>query len=174
MYALIKPFVDLCLLNAGPQDLPASELLVAFTLILYFLVSTILALPIYGLSGSLFQAVLDVGFLTAYTRVVLQLTMHLERYAQTLSALAGGGVVFGVLSLPLVYSIYKSSLGAANADALTLLAYLLVLAWLLVVYGHIFRHALSSGLFIGMLVGLGYILLTSVIIDIIVPAPGMN
>jgi hypothetical protein len=40
-----------------------------------------------------------------------------------------------------------------------------------VVYGHIYRHALSTGLVIGVLVGLGYIILTSVVIDAVFPSP---
>ena len=174
VYALIKPFVNLCLLNSDPQDLPVSATLLWLTLSSYLLISIVLALPVYGLSMSILQALIEVGLLITYTSIVLQTTAHPERYTQTLSALAGTGVIFGLLALPLVYSIYSSASVDGTADILTLFAYLLILAWLLVVYGHVFKHALSSGIFVGLLVGLGYILLTSLIIDTILPVPDLN
>ena len=171
MYAFIRPFLQLCLLNSNPQDLPPSDALLRISLFCYLLVSVILALPVYSFVVSLLQALLDVVLLIVYTRTVLHFTMHIERYNQTLSALAGTGVIFGVLVMPLAFSSYQAAAQQINNNAMTLLAYLLILGWLLTVYGHVFRHALSSGMFIGILVGLGYILLTSMIIETVFPPP---
>ena len=151
-----------------------SETLLWLTLSMYLMISMVLALPVYGLSVSILQALLEVGLLIAYTRIVLQITAHPERYTQTLSALAGTGVIFGVLALPLVYSIFRSTTGDGTTDVLTSFAYLLILFWLLVVYAHVFKHALSSGMLVGLLVGFVYILLTSIIISIIFPTPSLN
>jgi hypothetical protein len=174
VYTLIKPFLSLCLLNSTPQDLPSSEMLLGLTLFFYLLVSVILALPFYGVSLSLMQAVLEVGILIIYTRIVLQLSAHLERYMQTLSALAGTGVIVGVMATPLAYSSQQSTGGAMSNSDMTLLAYLLITVWLLVVYGHVFRHALSSGMFVGIIVSLGYILVSSIIIDMVLPPPSFG
>jgi hypothetical protein len=174
VYTLIKPFLSLCLLNSAPQDLPPSEMLLGLTLFFYLLVSVILALPFYGVSLSLMQAVLEVGILITYTRIVLLLSAHIERYIQTLSALAGTGVIVGVMATPLAYSSQQSTGGDMSNSEMTLVAYLLITGWLLVVYGHVFRHALSSGMFVGIMVGLGYILVSSIIIDIVLPPPSFG
>jgi hypothetical protein len=149
-------------------------MLLGLTLFFYLLVSVILALPFYGVSMSLMQAVLEVSILITYTRAVLQISAHIERYMQTLSALAGTGVVVGVMAIPLAYSSQQSTGGVMSNSDMTLLAYLLITVWLLVVYGHVFRHALSSGMFVGIIVGLGYILVSSIIIDMVLPPPSFG
>jgi hypothetical protein len=172
VYALIQPFVKICLLNANPQDLPASATLLGITLGAYLLITMFMIMPVEGLSLSIQEAVLESALLLAYTHVALRLSAHSERYVQTVSALAGTGVIIGMLALPLAYSLYRSAL-YETSSALTLIAYVLVFAWLLVVYGHIYRHALSTGLLIGVLVGLGYIVLTSVVVEAVFPSPNL-
>jgi hypothetical protein len=167
---LIQPFFRLCLLNANPQDLPASTVLLGISLSAYLLVTTLVAVPVYGWGSSVLQAILEIALLLGYTRLALQTISHPERYTQTVSALAGAGVIIGVLALPLAYSLYSSA-SPGNVDSLTLFAYLLVFAWLLVVYGHIYRHALSSGMLIGVLVGFGYVVLTSIVIESVFSLP---
>jgi hypothetical protein len=163
----------MCLLNANPQDLPASAVLLGICLGAYLLVTTFMVMPIYGFSLSLREAIVEVVLLVAYTQAVLRIGAHPERYTQTVSALAGAGVIIGLLALPLAYSLYGSAFqGTSNAP--TLFAYVLVFAWMLVVYGHIYRHALSTGLFSGMLVGLGYIILTSMVIESVFPSPELQ
>jgi len=165
VYTILKPFLNLCFLNANPQDLPASQVLLVMSLILYLVISVALALPVYGLNVSLTQALLEIAMLIAYTWLILVMTSHGERLTQTLSALAGTGVIFGFLALPIIYSIYEATGAGGVGNVWTLIAYLMIMGWLLVVYGHVFRNALSSGLFLGMLVSLGYIVLTSMIIE---------
>jgi hypothetical protein len=173
VYALIKPFISLCLLNANPQDLPASTPLLIITLGAYLLVTVVMAMPIYGLGLSILQAILEVALLLGYTRLALQVSRRPERYLQTASALAGTGVIIGVLALPLVYSLSRAA-AYGDVNSLTLPAYLLILAWLLVVYGHIYRHALSTGLLIGMLVGFGYVVVSSVVIESVFAPPSFS
>ena len=171
MYALIKPFVSMCFFHANPQDLPASETLLGITLFAYMAVSTLLALPVYGIGIGFVQAILEIVLPIVYTRIVLQFAHHQERYIQTLSALAGTGVVFGLISTPLVYSLYQTVDSQKSPDMTILRVYILILAWLVVVYGHVFRHALSSRMFVGLLVGFGYVFFTSMIINTVLPAP---
>lgn len=171
MYALIKPFVRLCFFNANPQDLPASEVLLGITLFAYAAVSMLLALPVYGIGIGFLQAILELVLLIVYTRIVLHLAQQQGRYVQTLSALAGTGVVFGLISIPLVYPLYQSVTPQATPDMTILRAYILILAWLVVVYGHVFRHALSSRMSVGLLVGFGYVFFTSMIINTVLPPP---
>ncbi len=165
MYALIKPFVDICLLNIKPQDLPASWRLLRLTLAVYYLVGIALSVPVYGFLVSTLEAALEVFMLVAYTHLVLWLGARRARFPQTLTALAGAGAVLGLVALPLSYSVFQSVSANGSANALTVFAYLLLMGWLLIVYGHIYRHALSSGLGLGMLVSFGYIVLSTLAIE---------
>lgn len=147
-------------------------MLLGLTLGAYLLMTMLMIMPVGGLSLSIREAVLEIALLLAYTHIALRLSAHPGRYTQTVSALAGTGVIIGMLALPLAYALYKSAL-YGNSNALVLFAYILVFAWLLVVYGHIYRHALSTGLLIGVLVGLGYVILTSVVIEAVFPSPAL-
>ncbi len=167
VYVLIEPFVRLCLLDAKPQDLPTSALLLCMTLGAYLLMSALTAAPVYDPISSIVAAFMDVGLLAAYAWLALRTRAYEERYVQTLSALAGCGVVVGALSLPLMHLIYQSG-ELGGGDAL-LFVQLLILVWLLAIYGHIYRHALSTDLFIGVLVSLGWIFLTSLFIQALFP-----
>ena len=171
MYALIKPFVSMCFFYSKPQDLPTSEILLGITLFAYMAVSILLATPVYGIGMGFVQAILELVLLIVYTGIVLKLSHHQERYIQTLSALAGTGVVFGLISIPLVYSLYQTIAPQSAPDMTILRAYVLILAWLVVVYGHVFRHALSSGMPMGLLVGFCYVFFTSMIINTLLPPP---
>jgi hypothetical protein len=173
VYVLIKPFVGLCLLNANPQDLPASTTLLGISLAAYSLVTALMAIPVYGLGLSILQSILEIVLLLGYTRLALQLSARPERYTQTVSALAGAGVIIGTLALPVVYSLFRSA-PSGSLDPLTMLAYMLILAWLLVVYGHIYRHALSTGMLIGVLVGFGYVLVSSIVIESVFVPPDLS
>lgn len=173
MYALISPFVRLCLLNASPQDLPASTVLLALCLSADALVTTLIAMPVYSFSLSVTQAMVEISLLLGYTGIALRIRANPERYVQTVSALAGVGVIIGVLALPLVYSLFRSA-SHGSADPFALFVYLMAFAWLLVVYGHIYRHALSTGMVMGVLVAFGYVMLTSLAIEAVFPMPGPN
>ncbi len=169
IYSILKPFLQLCLLNRGPQDLPASTLLMAFALTAYAAISALIAWPFYGGQVSLLQTGLELLLLTAYTRLAVQLARHPGRFTQTLTALAGTGFLLGILLLPLVYGMYRARAGAGD-PGLAALGYLMVLVWLLVVFGHIFRQALSlKHIGLGILVALGFILLSSLVSEALFP-----
>jgi hypothetical protein len=168
VYVLIRPFVYLCLLKATPQDLPASTPLLLICLGAALLVTALTTLPIFSLHLSIVQAMVELALLMGYTRIALQLSGHPARFVQTVTALAGAAAVIGILALPLVYSLFRS---ASNADAnpLVLFAYLLVFAWQLVVYGHVYRHALSTSIVAGVLLAFGYVILASLAIQGLFP-----
>lgn len=169
VYALIQPFLRLCLLNANPQDLPASAPLLRTTLGAYLLMSALTAAPFYGTLPSIAAAIADVALLAGYAWLALRSQGRMGRYVQTLSALAGAGVIIGVLTLPVTYILYRS--GASGGNDALLFVQLLILMWLLAIYGHIYRHALSTGLFTGVLVSLGWIFVTSLVIQSLFPLP---
>lgn len=170
MYALLRPFLQLCLLNLAPQDLPASRTLLGLTGFAYLLVSMAMGWPDYGLGLAVLQAVVDLAILLLFTWGVLSFRRHTERFLQTASALAGTGVVLGILLLPLRYSIYRAELLHQDAPVLASLSYLVVLVWLFVVFGNILRHALDlRHLLFGVGIAFGFLLFASAVIQTLFP-----
>jgi hypothetical protein len=170
VYALVDPFVKLCLLRRNPQDLPTSRSLLNAALAGYFLISAVLGMRAYGLPRSLLQAGVEVAILILYTRMLLTISARPERIVQTLSALAGSGLLLGIAALPL-------SVLVPSGDALAglpALAYLALMVWSLIVYGHIFRHALSRGQLAGLLAALGFVLCTGIATALLFGIPGSS
>ncbi len=169
MNTLLKPFLQLCLLSRGPQDIPASRVLLLITISVYWLVAVAMGWPYYGMRSSVLQSVVELVMVLGFTRFALVLTRHPGRFTQTATALTAAGGLLGVVLLPVAYAIYQAQAQGASLGV-PALAYLVVLGWLLVVYGHIFRHALSlRHLGLGVLVALGLVMLVAAVIRFLFP-----
>jgi len=169
MNALLKYFVDLCLMRAAPQDLPASGTLLKVTIAANLLVSLLLSLSMQlETAPTLLQGALEIALLLALLWLVLNLTGHNERFIQAASAAMGSSALLGIAALPLV-----SLAGSSNED-LALLAGLSMLAlviWSIVVLGHILRHALDIRHSQGVLAALAYTFASYALMGLLFPAP---
>lgn len=169
MFALLDPFVRLCLLTRNPQDLPVSALLMKLTLAGYLLVSVLIETPTLGLGQSVVQSIIEVGILYGYTLLMLRLARRPERLTQTVSALAGSGILLSLVALPFAYLPDAMITGAPPGP--TDYFYLGLMIWSLAVYGHIYRHALSGGMLAGFLASIGFVLFTSLITGLVFDLP---
>ncbi|MEK7207021.1 MAG: hypothetical protein AAB134_03975, partial [Pseudomonadota bacterium] len=95
---LWKIFLDLCLLRAGPQDLPTSTPLTALVVGAYWLTDVIGVLDTLSWGSAVMAAVTDTLLLVAATTMALRLRQLENRLPQTLSALAGTGAVLSALA----------------------------------------------------------------------------
>lgn len=157
LLGLVKLFFDLCLLRAKPQDIPASRGLLGVTLAVYTTVSLILASVQLPAQRALLYALADVVILAVLTHLVLLVRRFPERFTQTLTALAGSGAVLGVITWPL-----------AHIQQPSLLVLILVI-WSISVTAHILRHALSLSLTLGIVISLGYLIVTLTIVGALFP-----
>lgn len=164
MSRLLTIWLDICLLRAGPQDLPVSRVLLGLTLAGYLAVSTLLSLPGYPAFTSLQIALVDLVLLLAFAGSVLYLTGNMARINQTLSALAGAGTLLGLIALPLVQSLYRAD-DAQQVSLSVLMFWLLLMGWNLLVVAHIIRHALSVILPVGIAIAVLYTLVAMQIIS---------
>ena len=155
---LAGAFCKMCLLKRRPQDLPASRELLLLTIAIYFLLDFLLAKLDENITSALTAALTDTVFLLVFTLVLLLLCRKAGRWTQTVTALAGTGVVFALLLMPAVISLSGPDAMTAMQQALSVLLYL-VLIWYVVVLGHIFRHALSSPFAMGVFVSMIYLLI---------------
>lgn len=138
-------FPDLMRLRSGPQDVPASAGLLLVLAALYvlqgFLTGEIIEEP-----DAAPRTFIAIALQFAVITVLLRLKNLGGRVQQTLAAMAGTGFLFGLLSIPLLVQFQPDTSQPGLA-----LAYLGLFAWSLAVDGHIYRHALSIKMSMGVL-----------------------
>jgi len=159
--------LDIVLWRRGPQDLPASSLLLAIALGAYIAVSAA-QLALLGETAAtwIFFIVIDPLLLGGWVWLVLRVYGHPERFLQAASAVFGTGAVLGIgLYLPLQLIItglgYEPTSGLAQFFAL-----LLVVAFALVT-GRIIKLATDSNLFTGIAVSLTYFLVVNYLVGVL-------
>lgn len=147
MLQLLNLFVDICLLRRGPQHLPASPTLTALLLLAYGSLVAV-AERLFGEARfALAWALASMFFVAAATYGLLAFRGLTARFQQTLAALAGCGMLYLVVYLPVV-----AALDAPNGQDPGAIEGLLVLAWVLLFFwgfaieGSIYRHALNLSL----------------------------
>lgn len=157
---MIRLLWDICFLRAGPQDLPASYSLMALAVTGYAAVAVLVAhisLPAH--STAVLAAVVDTSLLVVLSRVVLWTRMLTNRWAQTLTALAGTGGLFELILWPI--DLWQQQNGTVEpVFGLPLVLVLSILVWNVAVTGHILRHALSTSMFNGTLLAVVYTYVT--------------
>ena len=155
---LARTFCYICLLKYRPQDVPASRELLLLTVLIYFLLDCFLAELDENITSALTAALVDTVFLLVFALALLLLCRKVNRWTQTVTALAGTGIVFGLLLMPAVIILPGSGVMGPVQQILSVLLYL-ALIWFVVVVAHIFRHAMSSSFALGAFVSLVYLLL---------------
>lgn len=169
LFAILRTYFDICRLRLRPQDLPASQPLLATTLAAYTLTSALSALQTLPGGLAALAALLDVLLLTLLTDVALRMRGRRARFTQTLIALAGSGTVLSLLALPVLAGLSAADTG----DALRFLlsnAWLGLLVWNVVVIAHIARHALSTSFSTGVGIAILYFALALAAFSLL-PAP---
>jgi len=138
-------------MRLGPQDLPASGLLMVMMLLTHTVTSILLSSVHLGIGLSLVSGVIDTALLCALTATLLYATRLQVRLTQTLSALAGTGTLVGLVALP-ISSWLQAAQAGGSETATPALILLLLVGWSLAVMGHILRHALSTVLILGLVI----------------------
>jgi hypothetical protein len=153
--AIVNPFVQICLLRSGPQDLPTSGILLAITLTAYTVMSILLSKVYLSAPSALVSGVLDTALLVALTVILLYVQRRNARVVQTVTALAGTGAIITFVALPISGWLYGAD-QAAGEGGFAVLLWLILTGWSLAVIGHIFRHALSVPYFVGLVLAMAF------------------
>ncbi|MTW21039.1 hypothetical protein [Allochromatium palmeri] len=143
MQALIKFFVELCLLRRPPQDLPASEMLLGVVLLADLVIGVLVGITA-GLSWltSLLQGLAEILLMLMALYAALTQLKRRPRFLQTATALLGSGAMLGLVAIP---PLSLNPTGSQESDLAALGAFLLLglVIWGILVTGHILRHAFS-------------------------------
>lgn len=154
LLAALRRLLDVCLLRAGPQDLPYSRDFMILTMA-GSLGAGLLAVAILEETRfALLELVLTYLFTVAFLYAVLSFRGLTGRFIQTASAVFGADTIITLVALPALHA----ASGAGAERPVTGLAMLALGLWNLAVLGHILRHALDTILPVGVLVALSYVI----------------
>jgi peptidoglycan/LPS O-acetylase OafA/YrhL len=146
MGLILARLIDMLRLRSGPQDLPGGWSL-AILLSLVYIAQGFVADGILGETDTAARSLLAISIQFLAIGMLLKIRNQSSRLPQTLSALAGVGLIFGIFSIILILQ--------ANPDEdqpKLALIWLAVFLWSLAVDAHIYRRALSTTLSMGILV----------------------
>jgi len=149
---LIRLFLDIGLLRKGPQDGPASILLLAFTVSANLAVGTGLAFLEADGAEALAQSLVGVLLLAGFLWVTLNFTGKAPRLLKTATAAFGCDTLISLVAIPILLWA-RLTPGAPGMAGMLLLVLML---WQMTVIGHILRHALSVSFLAGLGLALGY------------------
>lgn len=158
-YAIVMPFVEVSLLKRAPQDLPANTLLLALVMLAYAIVGVFSLQLRYGFADSLILMTLELVMMAGIVSVMLTVAGVAARIPQTLTAFAGASTFITVVTLPLQNWVANAQAAKTIGNDHRLMM-LLVVFWSLAVTAHVLRHALSSAMFVGVLLSLLYMWLS--------------
>ena len=159
MKELIRAFLDIARWRKGPEDLPASGFLLTVTLGGYILASIVTVLfYARGVADLLAQVTLDIALMFGFFGLLLVFYKKTQRFEQTMTALLGTGIVLTVIALPLIAWLRVES--AETTTSIPALLMFLVVLWSISITGHIMRRALEIPFAGGVLMAVGYFLLS--------------
>lgn len=166
--SLIRLFFQLLFLRAGPEDMPAGQQPLLVAVGLYLVVGVLLDVAVTGegaggLGGGVLLLAADALVLAGYSAGLAVLRDRRARIPQMLTALFGATAVLGLLAWPLVAMQPSGAEVADSQLGFWSVAMIILFAWNLVVLGQIYRRTLEFGAAIGVLVALGYFIISSLV-----------
>ena len=174
MLALARPFVEMCLLRLGPQDLPASPFLLGVSVAAYVGLGVLVTALHYPFLTAVAISVTGTLIFGLLAYALLSVRGVAGRFFQTGAALAGTGAVLEAVALPLVALLEAGGSADAGsgagsgagpgAGAILVIPWLAFLVWSWVVGGHILRHALSVRLPAGIGLSIALFWLSTLVI----------
>jgi len=143
MTELIRLYSQIAILRRGPQDVPASVLLLMATVVGYFAVNFVVNAVLPPVGGPwLVRLVLDVAFTLVWYWLVLKLLRRPERILQTTTAVFGFQAVLSpVLALSEWFAL-RYQHDALWQVPFSLIA-LVMLIWLIAANTHVMKAALE-------------------------------
>ena len=168
MVPVSRIFWEICRLKANPQDLPRRIYLLLFVILAGIVIdsfSSSILIPKLTHIKVVQIIVLYNLILLSSVYVLLKLLGYSERGIQTITAIAGSGVLISLVLLPALLMLNTAE------DAVKSFAILILIdnAWRIAVNAHIYRHALSVSLLIAMILSVSYLLFSVLIADFLLP-----
>ena len=152
-----------------PQDLPASDLLLLVVVFLYFVAGCFHNSLHESLYRSFLIGVLDIVFMFFFVYFALKLFNHENRWTQTVTALAGSGMILTLFAIPVSFGLTGPQQDAGYSLFAFMLLFLFI--WSISVHAFIFKHAFTLSFAAGVAFAFFYNLLSFMIISTLIQAP---
>jgi hypothetical protein len=147
MTALARLYAEIALLKRGPQDVPASWLLLAMTVAAYFAINLLVnwALPAEG-DPWLAVLAIDIPFTLVWYTALLAAVRRKERLLQTTTAVFGYRSVLAPLTICAEWLIRR--FGSEQAWQVPLIVgYAAVVVWMIAANSHVLKAAIEWSMF---------------------------
>ena len=169
MLRFAKAFWEIALWRRSPAQLPASLfLLVLLAAVVALLEVADAMLPPSSSDRLVTRVALSVGLPLGFAWVVLAIARHGQRFLQTGIALLGVGILAELVVYP-VGSLLELA-GADQPIAIPLgILMLMGFIWYLLACANIWRAALDSGAGLGIAVSVGYLVLSTMLAQQLLP-----
>lgn len=159
----VVPMLEILRLRRGPQDLPADQGALVFWMGASLFSGVLIAAPMYGFGTSLFLGALDLVVLYIFVMTLLGLQGLTTRWVQTYTAMVGTSALLGLVMALLLW-IFPPDFAEERVSPAGLIAYLGLVVWLLLVFGHILQQAMNlAGRMTGVAIALGFVILSSIV-----------
>ncbi len=165
---LFNSFLEICLFQRGPQDLPTSGFFLGIVFVISLSVALLLNLINLSFQHAVVAVILNFAVVIIITQLILRLYNKPMRFVQTLTAQLGAGIVISVFAVPVVVMLVYAEKHDVSMTTGSLF-WLGLFIWEIAVTAHILRHALSTTLLQGFLISILYPLVYFQLIDFIFP-----
>lgn len=163
MYGLFSLIFGICIFKKGPQDIPASRLLIQLLIPVYAVISFLILILNTDWFTAMLQVFVEIVLGLGLCWAILLIGNRSTRYQQTVCALIATDAFISFLALPSMTTLVVQSGGIA----FTFIVLLMIWHWL--VSGHIFSHALNQPIFFGLGVSFMYLLTSYQIMGTLFP-----
>jgi hypothetical protein len=142
MTELFRLFTLIALSRKGPQDLPASPILLALTVVGYYLVNYGINLMMPAVDSWRLHLLVDVAFTLAWYAVLLRAFGKPERFLQTATAMFGYQLVLAPLWIAAIYLSRQFTNDAALQFPAAVIG-LAIAIWIIRAGGYVLKAALE-------------------------------
>ena len=171
--SVLQNLIALLILKAEPQDLPYSASLTV-KLAAGYIFSGIVVLQVTLSPDDLISG-LFLGLLIqlVFTYAILRALDRVTRFLQTFCAILGVGILFNLLSWPVLAILSDVSASATMKSALSLV-FLMIMSWEVLVKAHIYKHALEIKMFSALALSFSLFFISIALSQLLFPADVAN
>ena len=138
--ALFSVLVDIILLRRGPEQLPASPILLAVVIGVYLAISAmVVASQTVTERNWPLELIIGTASMLIWYQVALQLAKKRERFHQTMTAMFGVSTIFAPLLVPMLNSVVAQMQAKEQPSQFLSMLSLFLLVWLVVIFVRIVR-----------------------------------
>ena len=159
-----KIYFNITFFKGSPEQLPLSWSCAAKALLVYCAINLWLLDTHSSTFDVLFKIIIEIALLVVFLKLGLKATNKPERFAQTMSALMGIGMVISLISVPIYYLLIPQFLQQQEVTQSVINITLLLLVWNLAVISHIFKRSLEISTLMSAVIAFNYLIVFEVII----------